>query len=248
MTYITRNKIRPAVASVIAASALVLSGCEFSIGGNTSEESAEEKTAEKKDDSDADKDSDSDSDKDSDSDSEGGKPSDFAAAKEGDRFKLGDTADIIIPTINDDVPVYAEATVEKMDPITVEDAEKNAGGVLADKDKIKSLTCFEVSYKIVDSEATEGTLSAPSLTPVMGNGNRANSMISDQDDICGIHKADRLPLSAKDIEVGKTYKAAAVTVETTDASGPQMVATGMKMRLGTTNTKHPSGEIYFDGE
>lgn len=251
MITITNKTVRPALVSVLAASALTLTGCsmELPFGGKeepeetaVTEQPAEETTAASEAPA-------------ADTSSAGsasgdypGAPAGFSPASDGTRLKLGDKADIVLPGYESETPLYFEVTVDKPVEKTVDEVQGNAGGGLTGQE-YAGFKCFIATVKYLgagdnpNAKPTE-IFTPPSFRPTSAQGRTANYISGNNDTLCGIHQAERIPSNTKDMQPGKEYKRATITF--TEASGGGVEGTGVEMNFGKSGSKYPSGKVYFD--
>lgn len=257
MTQITHKTVRPALLSVLTASALTLSGCsmmELPFGPSGNEESTEGEdntTDEGAEEGPASAESEEPSTEGTSGSSNSeypGAPAGFSPANDGDKAKLGEPVDIVLPGYESETPLFFEVTVDPAKEMTVDEVQTNAGGGLTGQD-YTGFKCFIATIKYLgagESDAAKGSeiFTPPRFSPTGPQGRQANYISGDNETLCGIHESDRMPSSTKDMQEGKEYKRATITF--TESSGAGLEATGVEMNFGKSDSTFPNGKVYFE--
>nr|VDG64047.1 Uncharacterised protein [Streptococcus thermophilus] len=257
MTKTARKTIRPALLSILTASALTLSGCsmmelpfgpmgkeESTEGEDTSDENAAENTSDTAENEETSTEASSES-----SSSEyPGAPAGFSPANDGDKVKLGESVDIVLPGYETETPLFFEVTVDPAKEMTVDEVQANAGGGLTGQD-YTGFKCFIATIKYLgagenDAAKDSEIFTPPNFSPTGPQGRKANYISGDNETLCGIHESDRMPSSTKDAQEGKEYKRATITFS--ESTGGGLEATGVQMNFGKSDSSFPSGKVYFE--
>ncbi len=93
-----------------------------------------------------------------------------------------------------------------------------------DAAEIDHFVCINYDVEFLGWDTASGIggdtqVARPTMSPVDGNGQRANFVVMGGDNECGVDEADRLPFDATALEQGRIYRGAALSYVTTDGSG-----------------------------